>query len=32
VIHNLDVEYYDTYYNEGYVNDRIRNRSKIWHD
>ena len=32
VIHNIDVEYYDTYYNEGYVNDRIRNRSKIWHD
>jgi hypothetical protein len=32
VVHNIDVEYYDTYYNEGYVNDRIRNRSKIWHD
>ena len=32
VIHNVDVEFYDTYYNEGYVNDRIRNRSKIWHD
>jgi len=26
------VEYYDNHYNEGFVNDRIRNRSKIWHD
>ena len=32
VIHNVDEEFYDTYYKTGYVNDRIRNRSKIWHD
>jgi hypothetical protein len=32
VIHNVDEEFYDTYYKEGYINDRIRNRSKIWHD
>ena len=33
VIHNVDEEFYDRYYKEGYiVNDTIRNRSKIWHD
>ncbi len=32
VIHNVDEAFYDTYYKEGYINDRIRNRSKIWHD
>ncbi len=32
VIHNVDEEFYDTYYKTGYVHDRIRNRSKIWHD
>jgi len=32
VIHNVDEEFYDTYYKVGYINDRIRNRSKIWHD
>ena len=33
VIHNVDEEFYDRYYKEGYiVNDNIRNRSKIWHD
>jgi hypothetical protein len=32
VIHNVDEEFYDTYYKVGYVTDRIRNRSKIWHD
>jgi hypothetical protein len=32
VIHNVDEEFYDTYYKVGYIHDRIRNRSKIWHD
>ena len=32
VVHNVDEEFYDTYYKQGYINDRIRNRSKIWHD
>ena len=32
VIHNVDEEFYDTYYKVGYITDRIRNRSKIWHD
>jgi hypothetical protein len=32
VVHNVDEEFYDTYYKVGYINDRIRNRSKIWHD
>jgi hypothetical protein len=32
VIHNIDEEFYDTYYKAGYIHDRIRNRSKIWHD
>jgi hypothetical protein len=30
VVHNVDVEFYDTYYKVGYVTDRIRNRDKIW--
>ncbi|MEA2626468.1 MAG: hypothetical protein QOD06_2513 [Candidatus Binatota bacterium] len=32
VVHNVDEEFYDTYYKTGYITDRIRNRSKIWHD
>jgi hypothetical protein len=32
VIHNIDEEFYDTYYKTGYINDRIRNRSQVWHD
>ena len=32
VIHNVDEEFYDTYYKTGYVTDQIRNRSKIWGD
>lgn len=32
VIHNIDEDFYDTYYKVGYINDRIRDRSKIWHD
>jgi len=29
-VHNVDVEFYDAYYNQGYITDRIRNRSNIW--
>ena len=29
-VHNVDEEFYDRYYREGYVNDRIRGRSRIW--
>lgn len=32
VIHNIDEEFYDTYYRQGYINDRIRNRSRIWNE
>jgi hypothetical protein len=32
VIHNVDEEFYDRYYKEGYITDSIRNRAKIWHD
>lgn len=32
VIHNIDAEFYDTYYRQGYINDRIRNRSRIWNE
>ena len=32
VVHNVDEEFYDTHYKVGYIHDRIRNRSKIWHD
>ncbi len=30
VVHNVDVSFYDTYYREGYITDRIRNRAAIW--
>jgi hypothetical protein len=29
-VHNVDEEFYDRYYHEGYVNDRICGRSRIW--
>jgi hypothetical protein len=29
-VHNIDEEFYDRYYREGYLNDRIRGRSRIW--
>jgi hypothetical protein len=30
VFHNVDEDFYDTYYKVGYINDRIRDRDKIW--
>jgi hypothetical protein len=32
VIHNVDEEFYDRYYKEGYITDRIRNRTAIWRE
>ncbi len=30
VVHNVDEEFYDTYYRPGYMNERIRKRSEIY--